>query len=466
MARPKVTVTRVDGALGIEPAETDQINAHVGTCSAGTANVLTPFTDIPTVRSTFGYGDLVEALCEDIADNGMAYGMRVTSDVAGVTGTVTEVGTSPAITASGTPNDRYQIRGTIVTGGAIGTSTVAISLDGGNNTAAPIATAATITPANTGVTISFAAGTYNAGDSFSFDCESPYYTASALTAVSTALQADTREYGCLHFAGTAHGAADSDKATACELIAVAAGGIITALAGKVRYCRAVVDAPDVAASALVTAFASFSDDGTLVAAGFADVTSPVSNLTTKRPIGATYCARVAGIAPHKHPGEVRRGSLPSRIVAIHTTDADGETLEAARFIALRQHAGKNGFFIADAPTMATVGSDYSLHPRCRVIDLASKVGRAALLEWLLTDLDFKGDNTGSLTDVQANAIDNDLDTKLRAALVATGYATAAYAKVNRTNDVAGTETLLGKFRVQPKGYARFITFSLGFTRGS
>ncbi len=474
MTVPFVRVDQVDGALALLPADTDQITCVVGSSTLAPPNTLLAFRSLAKLRTIAGYGPGVEACADQLAQNGVAYLCSPTTDVAGVAGTPVETGTSPAIGSTGTPNDDYRIVVTITKAGVLGTSQCTISLDGGNTVPAAIATAATIVLANTGVTITMAAGTYNVGDACTIVCQAPYFSPTNFAAAGAAILADPgkREFGTMLVAGKAHGADAASQSTAAVAMCVA-GGTFRALAQTTygRYFRVVVEAPDVTAAAVVTALVSTVDAGALLCASPMDVQSPISQLVHKRPGGGIYCARIGSITPQKHPGEVRQGKgnggpLPSRVRAIYFNDDDIATLDAARCITVRTIVNKTGFYFTNGPTLDAVGADESEHQFCRVMDLASKITRDALNEWLNSDLAIKRDGTGRLTDVQADVIDADITAKLRAATVDTGYVVDAVGKVDRTINVLGTSSLEGDTGVLRKGYAKFISWRVGFTKGS
>jgi hypothetical protein len=465
MPIPNVKVTAVDGAAAVAPASTDSINCVVGYSSSGAANVMELYVDLPSLVAARGVGPGVEACAEQIAESGACYFISPTSDVAGVAGTPAYAGSSPLITATGTPKDDYRVRTAVTTAGILGTSQISISIDGGNTYAAPVASAATIVLGTTGLTLAMAAGSYVVGDTCSIDCTAPYFSTANFGTAAAALLVDSREFGTLLVVGMPTGANDAAKATACANMATAAGSSVATARLAGRSYRAVVDAPFVTAASMVTAFASFSDSGVLVAQDPVDLMSPISGLIHKRPCASTYGARVANITPQKHPGEVRGGPLPSRVRKSYLSAADVVTLDGARFVTFRTIPGRQGLFITRGPTMAASGSDYSEHQFCRVSDLGAKVARDALTGWLNRDLDLKTDGTGSLSDPQAEAIDADLTGRLREALVQTKYVVAAFGTVNRANNVLTSGSLVGSVRELRRGYASFIAYDIGFTRG-
>jgi len=472
MTLPFVKVEQVNESLALAPADTDQICCVVGHASAAPKNTLLAFRSLAALRSTAGFGPGVESAAQQIDENGAVYLCAPTADVVGVCGTPVEIGASPAIGTSGAPNDDYRIRGELTKSGTLGTSQIRFSLDGGNTWKAPVATAATIVLADTGVTITMSAGSYVEGDTVSIDCAAPHFSPTNFTTAANAVLADPakREFGLMLVAGTVQGADAAAKATAFEAMATAAGAHRTNAADNFkRYYRVALEAPEVAAATLVSGFADFVDEGVISVRSPMDVQSPISQLTHKRPGGGEYAARIGRIAPQKHPGEVRQGAgkggpLPSRVKAIYLDDTDVELLDSARFVTVRTLVDKPGFYFSNGPTMAEPLSSFSEHQFVRVIDLASKLTRTALAEWLNGDLFLKRDGSGKLTDVQADAIDADITTRVRQGTVDKGYVVDAYGKCDRTINVRDTSSLEGETGVARKGYAKFITWRVGFKK--
>lgn len=80
---------------------------------------------------------------------------------------VTHVGSGPTVTIAGTPTGLSRVTMAITTGGALGTSQFTYAVDGGT-ASAPQATAATFLVPGTGITATFAAGTYVIADTYSW----------------------------------------------------------------------------------------------------------------------------------------------------------------------------------------------------------------------------------------------------------------------------------------------------------
>ncbi|MBM6707111.1 hypothetical protein H6A68_08715, partial [Bifidobacterium pullorum subsp. saeculare] len=86
------------------------------------------------------------------------------------------------LATTGTPRDAYSVIGKIILGGAVATATFQISFDGGVTYSQTYATAATVAAfaASTGLTLTFAAGTYVAGDTYTFATVAPTYSSADL----------------------------------------------------------------------------------------------------------------------------------------------------------------------------------------------------------------------------------------------------------------------------------------------
>lgn len=83
-----------------------------------------------------------------------------------VFGTVSATGTTPpTVTVSGNPNDSYTLLIEILVGGTLGVATFQWSINSGATWISGT-TAASVTLGNTGITASFAAGTYNADNAY------------------------------------------------------------------------------------------------------------------------------------------------------------------------------------------------------------------------------------------------------------------------------------------------------------
>lgn len=99
-----------------------------------------------------------------------SYVLGVATGAAALLSAVTATGTTPpTVTVSGYPKGDYKIHIDIDGGGALATATFRWSIDDGVSwVATTVATAASVALGNTGVTVAFSAGTYNADNLYTF----------------------------------------------------------------------------------------------------------------------------------------------------------------------------------------------------------------------------------------------------------------------------------------------------------
>lgn len=85
-----------------------------------------------------------------------------------VASAVTQTGSGPAMTIGGIPLESYSVLVEILTGGVLGVGTFRVSRDGGSTWSTTQTLAASYVLAGTGITLTFAAGTYVAKTSYAF----------------------------------------------------------------------------------------------------------------------------------------------------------------------------------------------------------------------------------------------------------------------------------------------------------
>lgn len=158
-----ITVTILDGQLGLVNSVGQNAIVHAGVCAAGTPNAIYGLGDIPTASSTLGPGTLTENVADTIAVAGSCFACPVNPSVAGSVGSTTQVGTG-AGTVTGSAGPAYQILAKISTGGVLGTMAVEFSVNGGAYSAPVVSTVSSwsyLVP-GTLTTLTFSAQTYTA----------------------------------------------------------------------------------------------------------------------------------------------------------------------------------------------------------------------------------------------------------------------------------------------------------------
>lgn len=385
---------------------------------------------------------------------------------AAVTGTST-----PAIT--GTPVDAYDVRMKVATAGASLTALTAevqFSLDGGANYSPRISvpSSGVVDIPDTGLTVTWGAGTFVAGEVFVFRTSAPVPSGAGITAALTSLATVAGQY---EFALVAT-PCDSTNAALLKTWSVAreaAGEYVFAL--TMARDQIVGESLTVWASALNTEMASF-DGGRHVdmcATHERVVLYDRQTYTPRRSLAPLRAARLASIPAGQHPGRVKTGPIAGIAASVLSLAQDQSTytsLDAHRFSGAQSVPGQpRGSFFFTSRTMAASTSDFSEIQRVRVICKAARAGLTAISQYVADDIRVRSDGTGRIDPVAAAAIDAEVTAAVRRAVVDSpnDFATSASATVTRTNNLVSTGQLLVTIEVVPKGYANTVTATLSFS---
>lgn len=389
-------------------------------------------------------------------------------------GVITLVGTGTVgwVTQVSSPLDAYVVVLTITTAGALGTAVFTTSLDGSNNTGAPISTpgGGVIAIAGTGLVLTFA-GTFTLADTYSFATTTATASNSDLNAALTVLMASPIEFESIHVAATPASAA----AAATTLATIDAQLVAAQLAA--RYVYAIMECPDVESDVTIaTAFASASTLRVAVAVGDAALVSPINSRVERRNTAWVDAAHIAAITPGEDAGFVGSTVAITGVLSLYpnfgTTGWDPTTLDAQRFMTMRQFpgaAGTPGTFISNGNIMAPPGSDFSLIQHRRVMDVAARAGRRVLLRFLNGSVRVNL-KTGFIDERDAILIESRIDSAIEAAILTPGFVSGGYdpvkpnkfAQLSRTQNLLSTNSEPLSISITPLGYLKFITATFGF----
>ena len=466
MPLPDVVISISDGALGLAGSNPENLHAKLGLSSGGTANTVYSYGDIASAKAQLLAGPLLEDVAFHLATaGGPVLAVPVTPSNAGTVGTVTRTGTgpTPGLATTGAPRDRYDVIGKIIVGGAVATASFQISFDGGVTFSPTYATAATVTTfvASTGLTLTFAAGTYVAGDTYTFTTVAPTYSSSDLNTAIDALLADARDVAFIHVVGTVGGADDATKISNFVALATAVATKMNTAEAAKRWQFAVLEAPEVAegAWAASSVWAAFASTRISPALGRITIQSQVSGRQTTRSVAASYLSRLAKTPVQEHPGRTARGPL-SGIVSISRDERSTPNGDTARFTTIRTFPGQAGYYITSGKMAAGAGSDFADVANRRVVDKACRLANQALFQFLNADLRVNAIG-GTLFEADARTIEDYVDGIVRTNLVNRNEASDVRIVVDRVSNVLSTKTIPVTVRVIPKGYANFISADVG-----
>lgn len=474
MSQPTVTLTELDGALGIAPESAGRLYAVLGVTSSGPLNTPATFAKVPDLTSNFGIGPGVEAAAYFIEKYGRpVLFIRTGETTVGTCTAVVKVGTGASVmTVDGTnnaPDDDFEFYFKIVTGGTVGVAgiTFQYSLDGGRTLSAVTAlgTAASFTfPNSGGVEVDMTAATMIAGDLFTFRGVAPKWNTTEIGTALDALFLTTVQWEIAHIVGPIAGA-DFDVIDP-KFTAAMVSGKYRSWYGNCRI-PTIGESEATYLAAMATIFNSKSSVHGAICAGACWIISSVSGRQYLRPIAFAVAAREASVEEHINIADVNLGTLPSVSIrddngnVLHHDESANPGLDDARLTVLRTWDDIQGVYVNRPRILSASGSDFDIYPKRRVMNLA----HAALRRYFIRRLNkpiLVSKKTGYILESEALEIEADATAAMRTVLMAKPKASAVSFKLSRTDNVLSSKTLTGDARVIPLAYPEFITLTVGF----
>jgi len=473
MALPGQSLTVRDGGIGVVSAAADK-PLVVGVTSSGTTDTITTYSNKRTLITALGYGPAVEAACHilDVA-GGSVDVLKTAASVAAANSSVTASGGGPAVSVAGTARDFYQATVTVMLGGALGVGRFKYTLDGGQTDSETLVIPAGGSYAipNTGLTLTFAAGTYVITETYTFTTTPATYNTTNLTAAWAVAAAVNTRWSMVLFTGRA-----ASGATAATNAAAIAGHMLT-LENQFRYCRAIVDAGNDTASNVNTAFASFADARVMVVFSRCRVLSSANFAGWGNPL-MPFAFAVAGRA-----AQVRLSTSPAWHgfaggIGLNRCSApefderlQGETLHNNKIVAPTSVIGYAGTYITNALLKSGAGSDFKYWQWGRVIDLTCQTIHEAQQPYVNSNVRVKLDGTGAIDSRDAARINTKVRNALKAVLLDPvndqgfkGHVSGFDYAVDETNDVYATGQLQSDCGVVGLAQVERIATNVGFVR--
>jgi hypothetical protein len=477
MPIPGQTFTILDPGLSLAEAS-PTTPLFLGTSELGTANALVSVANAQAAVDAFGQGPLTEAICHALAvAGGPVLGMKLATTVAATIGavTVSRVGTSTGdITTTppaGSPLDAYEVIVEITSDGSVASAdfNFKYSLDDGRTFSGeqvcPAGGAFTIP--SSGLTITFTDGAgpdfFEKGDIHSFDTVAPYYTTVELAAAVAVLDADPTEWAFLTLVGKPASAADGATMFA------ALDTHLDTFEASFRFVRGIMDAGNDTTANVITAFAAVESRRIMVVYGDADMTSskPFAGYgTPKLSALVPVAGRAAASLISTDLGRVASGRLSGLVEISHDENFD-EVLDQHKIATLRTHLGRSGFYVTRGRLKSPTGSDFSDWQLGRIMDVACRdvfIGQQNFL-----NIGVRTTGAGAIDERDARRLETQIDSRLRANLTqptnaegTPGQVSAVRYTIDRTNNILSSSQLISEVAIQPLGYARFISTTIGF----
>lgn len=487
MTTGDVEITIVDGgAAVVVPGSSVQV--VIGTSSSGTAAQPIATQNPNALRSVFDTGPLVEAGALSCIAGGTVIACRAATVTAAtktaVTSTKVAASTS-VVTATGTPLDDFQIKLVITTGGTIAAAGIKfqVSVDGGRHYGPilSLGTANTYAISKTGCSFAFAAGTLDAGDTYTFSTTAPLWDTSSVIACLSAIsdsQFAIAGWGSMHIVGPVTGANAATIQTALD-----------SLAGDFVYTRAIMHARDAAMpvawggageteaawlAAVAADFSALDAKRILVAAGHYNIPTAFKNASAgspshRRSLSYALAARQVQIPPQRHAGRVRDGSLQNISVDPTNDPTDGfiyhdartlAGLDTARLTAARTRIGLPGFYVVNPNLMSAPGSIFTILPLGNVMDVACSI----VHQVGQTDInsDIRLNPNGTIYENEALAIEARFKGQIKVQMIDNAMISSCTVTVSRTQNVLATSIVKVTVSIVSRGYILQEDVEIGF----
>jgi hypothetical protein len=453
-----------DGNLGLLP-DTADVHLKIGVSSLGAPNQIITVRDTKEVTERRGTGPLAEAAASAIAEGASpVYTISPTTSTPGAAGTVTDTGPGTAVlTVTGAARDAYDVIVRVTRAAAnlaAATAAYELSLDGGDTFDAEraVPVSGIIAPANTGLTLTFADGSFAVGDTYAFTTTPPTASVGDIVAALDAALSDPREWRFAHVVGAATPA-----------LAAAVNVKMQEAKTRHRYTRSLLEyrgknagETDAAYEAAFLAdFGSFTslEGRVAIVVGDVELTSPLTGRSNRVNFARALSGRIARRSIAEDPGRVRTGPFDG--VGKLYYDGSSESLNSQRAITPRTRVGRAGAYSSRGLTLAPVGSDFKFIQYGLILDKVCRVGRERALSYLNERVRVDP-ITGFILEVDALGIEADIGAVLRAAIINTEEASAVEVRVKRDNPILSDQTLFITYLMTPFGYAGKIVIPVGY----
>jgi len=472
MPIPSQTITIQDPGLGVtQPAITTPMFLGVATGGSQAVNTVGFVNSRQQIIDRCGYGPLTSALSRAV---GIAGGpilfMRMAGSVAGSNSAVTQSGAGPLLALAGVPFDAYEGTLQIVAGGILGTATFRYSLDGGQTygptRAVPSGGSYAGAAAKTGLTMTFPAGTYVAGETYAWTSTPSMFNGADATAAMAAVLADSNPFATLHFCGEF-----ADSATGATVFAIIAAEMTT-LENNFKFARALMQSGTDVPATTIASYASSSSTRVGVVYSTArrpDAVGVEGFALPSLPATDVVSSRVASTLVSTDLKRVASGPLVGVTPIGHNEFADNAGLDAAGFTTLRTWQDTAGFFITQGRLKAPPGSDYEFIHRGRVMDLALRTTYNAQAKFIGRSVRVVSDPVGGIDPRDAAALEQEVLNQLRPVLLAPinaegtkGFVSEVRYVIDQSNNVLATNTIIATLSIRPLGYIDFISTTVGY----
>lgn len=177
--------------------------------------------------------------------------------------------------------------------------------------------------------------------------------------------------------------------------------------------------------------------------------------------------RLASIPVQRNIGRVKDGAVEP-FNAYFTNKEKVESLADAwdniadkNYIFFRNFAGRSGFYFTDDPTLSEPYDDFKNLTNGFVMDKAIIIAYNTLVEQLGDEV--KVSTNGSIHPAIIKSWQNEVESNINTQMTQKGELSHCQVYIDEKQDVIRTGEMVVQIKLQPVGYAKFITINIGFT---
>jgi hypothetical protein len=480
MVFPAQQLTVLDPGLG-QVAVAPNAPLFTGHALGGSLdiNTLYSFSSLSTIRSSLGYGVLAEDVARGLQERGAPILVMMHEDDSTALSDAAMVvvpGGGPAITIDGTPRDIYTLKVKITKAGALGVAEFQFTLDAHDSDdevpwtwsqVRVVPGSGTYVVPNSGLTLTFASGTYVVDAVYTSDeLLPPEITAGNLSDVTDALVAvSLLDFSLWNLGGSF--ATETDASG----IASAFQGHLSSLANSFRYARGFVDigSGDTSANVLAEA-AEWTGVRVCPSYGFALVTSalPFEGFATRK----VSCSSLIGIrASGSLISTDQSRTASGALTGIRKIYFDGyydQQLDASKISTLRTFPGIPGIYIANAKLKSSFGSDFTDLQYGRLMDRLCRTVYFGQFPFISEG--WRTTTTGAMDPLDAADINSAVNEAIKTELLQpsnargrAGHVSDARYAVDESWNITQTGQLKTSAGMRPLGYSKEFLTDLFFT---
>lgn len=401
---------------------------------------------------------------------------------------VTQTGTGPTVTVSGTPSGEFDFIIEVTTGGAVDTAQFKWSSDGGATYTTGVTVAATVALGATGITAAFTAGTYEVGttyswtsatseaadfelgDMHSFTTTAPHYTTAdlALAVGQLRTQLGPRKVRRVIFTGNQ----PSPAAAAAMYAAVAVH--LADLESDHYFGRGMLDSGGGTADAFRLAFAAAADDRVAITYKKArcivrDVFEGYSNAW--QPGVRAIAERAFEADLSENLGRKASGPMEWVTEVEHDEGNNQIFVESDKIITFTTFQGETGFYVTNGYIRSPAGSDFLYWDWGVTIDELCHAVVEGQNKWLLSKLRALTDGSGNLSNADGVRIVGAIKKLIKSRLLEPqtvegfkGHVSGVDYAVDLTNDFLATRTVQSTAAAVPLSPVEGFKTTIGLAR--